>query len=574
MDEIHKNIIDLITNDKIDISKLSSTQNYFRKKLTSTSNMKEIVCDEINKNKNKKKIIKTVLRIIGKNVCDIIEASSVPIDIKCFNICGCNWSTDIDIFCVVSQKELQDIKLGKKINMKQIVDQLIELEYDVQRDVDINYICIDNNKNITECYKGGCKESQNIIFYTYQHHKQKYPCIVSRSQVLNVDQKINVVTKYFLDNLETIIGSVEYQHERVARRTMYTKTESRTEYVIKFLSDKKIDVNQLMESTNKKGLDVIKSLTVKIIQTILLKKEIYAYTKSDMVEKIMNCDENLKINEQNFLYLLTRGKLGEKENIQTSFDNLVDHFLNIVDEHNNKHNFKHVTMSVIGNPTSLSNELVTEFIKSPITPSKKFTEIFENELGGKSLNECFQIKSVNSEKLPIQLEKFVFTDAQRSKYWLGLIKKFTCGNNTQIKKHGQEQDVFHLVRGAIMECFAIENIDYCSIVETNVTKCTIGLLVEDLQEGSIGIAPDVLLINPNNDNIIPVEIKCLNMKYPCNSRDYHRGLRLAEDQISRTKMILEKHNVHVLDGIIIFIYVWKDENNQVHIETKYSKLHF
>jgi hypothetical protein len=73
-------------------------------------------------------------------------------------------------------------------------------------------------------------------------------------------------------------------------------------------------------------------------------------------------------------------------------------------------------------------------------------------------------------------------------------------------------------------------------------------------------APDLLLINSNQE-IIPVEIKCLPMDvcFDMNNRAFHREFKLARKQINYiTEIINTVYEKKVKKGVIIFAYFSQD----------------
>src|SRR5207247_1544387 len=86
-----------------------------------------------------------------------------------FNVIGCPESRDIDL--VVVMKNKVDVK--ELIDLEKLKGELVLLGYDINRELDINQIYIqEEDGKLQQSSKGAPNETQNIIYYTYKHHKQ------------------------------------------------------------------------------------------------------------------------------------------------------------------------------------------------------------------------------------------------------------------------------------------------------------------------------------------------------------------------------------------------------------------
>ena len=86
---------------------------------------------------------------------------------SCFNIIGCEYSTDIDIIIPVpSEKIISEYKNNKfNIDLTLIKSDLNKLGYNLTKlELDINLVYIDSKtSNIINCLVGEPKLTQNII---------------------------------------------------------------------------------------------------------------------------------------------------------------------------------------------------------------------------------------------------------------------------------------------------------------------------------------------------------------------------------------------------------------------------
>lgn len=91
-----------------------------------------------------------------------------------FNIFGSLSSRDYDVVVFVD-----DIPTNIDINTKtckSFQDELSSILTD--KPVNVN-IAVFNNGNITKVYKGTVSELNNALYYTYKHHKQFHPLVVT-----------------------------------------------------------------------------------------------------------------------------------------------------------------------------------------------------------------------------------------------------------------------------------------------------------------------------------------------------------------------------------------------------------
>jgi hypothetical protein len=119
---------------------------------------------------------------------------------------------------------------------------------------------------------------------------------------------------------------------------------------------------------------------------------------------------------------------------------------------------------------------------------------------------------------------------------------------------------YNLIRGSFTEYIINELFNPNKIVELQgFKKCNVGFIVEEKdKKGSSGCAPDLLLYS--NDEIIPVEIKCLTNN--TKNHDYFRGLEIAKKQCESVKNIL---NDKCVKRHLILLSYWI-KNNKLSIE--------
>ncbi len=296
------------------------------------------------------------------------------------------------------------------------------------------------------------------------------------------------------------------------------------------------------------------------------------YTKKNISLQISKC---LRIEYDEILFVLSRGKLGKLEipdKIQGVFKILLNQYKQIINEIKSNLNLIVIPVDLNQYQSNSIDFVINEFIKSPEKPTPELCDSIDirYRLEG-SLNKIFELKSFGWELLPKSLLEHVHLENQRSLEWLDLLKFYHCGNsiNNTIPFVNCETN-FNLVRGCLGEKLLIDLIDWANLVGEPVSKCMCGLLVETKQLlGSKGIAPDLLLINNNSNQVIPVEIKTLVSDPNIINRKFLREIKLASKQLDTSIGLIENICGIKTYGLIVFCYI---HSNQIYI--KYKKYYF
>lgn len=482
---------------------------------------------------------------------------------------GCPWSTDIDVFCLTQSRE--DVSNLDGVDPSLLKKELAEFGYDTtNRELDISYGFIETDKDgnpvLSITSKGG-DESQNIIFMTYEFHKQKYPQPFKNIVQIDLGLKVRIVSKYFMDNLKSLIGYAEYLKIREEKGSAYQGTWNRINFAIKYFNwIKKYDTQLWKED--------MKSLTMKIIQLILLEKSQYEYTK----EGLANWFEGFHPGHLNgVLWFLTRGKKGQycEETLQI----LIHEFLRIAKTIPQEERiWQKVPIDVNKNSTMLPNEVFNEFIRSPETPTKTFDHEFRKICTTyEGIGDLFPLESQNCDLIPAQVRERVITADQRSPEWLEALTFYKCGNNTGVIPCPDDNWVDHyynLIRGSIVELIVMRTVDLSSFFpDQKIQKIHIGLLVKEKGvQGSPGCAPDLLLCIEETGEIIACEIKCLASR-PIDNCHYRRAEDLARRQLeSCIEIINDKKICH--RGMIIICYVYQDDKKKYIFDARATMIDF
>ncbi len=470
-----------------------------------------------------------------------------PTDILCvdkivptkYNVFGCPLSTDVDVIAVVDSPDIIELYENEYIDV-----DLTEIQKMLKTDkkIDLSLVTLTKDGDIGRTTKGSNRETQNMLYYTYEYHQQQFPCFVNKYVDLDINEKIKALCKYVLDNMKKILGRNVYKETRLDRIAAYTSSLERLEAI-----------NTLITEINITNLDksIIKAITMKLIQIVLMDYDEFGYSKQILTDKIGNIYPQYK---DVYWNMLTRG---DKciELFQEAYNVLVKKYLEIYTETKTQYTWKPMNINWKNNPTQLTNGMVENFLQSPIVPTKEFIDEalqFDPDFFNK-INHYFTIDTTNTNLLPDTLKQYVITASQRTPEWLECMNYYKCGSTTTVS---ETEYNYNFVRGSLGEAFVIDASKFDNVFDFPVTKCTVGLLVDDLKKGSDGCAPDLLLIT-DDKNVIPVEIKCLPMEPTTDitKRDFYRGIKLARKQLQRTNNILKKHIGKSMDiGVMIFVF--------------------
>lgn len=544
-----------------------------------------------------------------------------------FLVVGCPDSTDIDTIVFVRE---QDCYMGKTKELtdesiSQIREQLRDLKYDVDnRELDINIVYVNpKTRMITASSKAGT-ETQNIINATHMLHKQVmtecmtdsglqtmplgmylHPVVNIKFTDKEVLDKLRAFAKYVLDYAEHI--SRDYALFRPIRLDLYTQggdqmmrfMEGITKYIVcDPVEVKRLDLDMI------KYHDRFKSMTMKLLQILLHDRcNDTAYVKADLAKTVhrifsLESDEVRTRYEAGALWLLFRGHRGSF--CPELFPTLLEHYILIVNECLARTEIEPcifreddilIAQKEQNIVTALNDRMLSLFVESPEIFTEEFEKLWiEHHGSGTEINSQFKIacsdekefyntyKNFDPDVLHVFKQCFIFVP-QRSPEWLDMLSnRFVCGNNGGTIDNSTFQGRYNLIRGAIIELFAMHLFDPTLHAGLRgFKKWSLGFIVEKNATGSKGFAPDMILISDDADQdhgtpeFILIEIK--GLKCSRKNADYYRGLHLATKQIGSGRDILSQFvsqdKLKIQRGIIILCCV---ENQQFMMEVHHVDL--
>lgn len=545
----------------------------------------EITTDEIINTLKKyfeenKKNIHRFLSTIKTFGVDFIEKKTIQPTV--WNVFGCPKSTDVDVAVVVN-KEIIDNLSSYTIDYSIIEDEVSNLYPD--KPIDYNLVCLNERGNISTSLKGS-NETQNMVFLTYDLHKDKqlYPCIFKNViELSESDKSVRTIVSFIWlkPNSIKMIGQEGYNALHSERKNAETECDKRFLYSLKVFKEAMktlfhwtFNVNsetcksELRLIMRNEMYDFMKSFVMKIIQLLQRINHGYenvSYTKDQLLESSIEWFSK----KEGIRYFLMRGNEGNIYDALDTVQELIISYENLViTEINTNIPWNKVILDTSQNPTMIHNEVFKEIINSPIDCTDVFIQKFIHYHGDISnnedsqrlkINELFETKSTIFNQIPKELHSIIEDCDQRTPEWQTLLKYYTCGLNSGLTEIPDGvhplKTRYNLIRGCVFEELAskylIENIN---IVLTNYNLTgyepySVGLMVKEKGvKGSIGAAPDMLFINKELD-IIVVEIKTMKSSFKLNA-DYRRSLDLASKQCKTISKITDRCK----KGLIVMLW--------------------
>ncbi len=531
-------IVERLLSLQLDTTKLYSTVNIFS---TRSKGRGEPIIESIKYVlQNRKQGARNLMELLDLTLVDIFKDKIFTP--KIFNIFGCSLSTDIDMAILVPE----------------IIDEtLLDLSYihsivGSDKTIDISQIVVKNNEIVLSS-KGSAKETQNMVYYTYDNHKQYCPPIFKNSTI-NVDifDRVTHVSKFTLDKLEELDINTYIKYKDM-KKILYQDQIIRVRTINDILS------TYIITNLN----SILKSICVKIFQTIICincpEKIPSMYSKIPLAQEIASI---YGFDSEYIVALITRGKYGivDMDQINKCFQIIIKDFIEITENILLDFTFLQDNMKYSVN-LQPSDILSQQYLLSPTVPTQQFIDTMQQITPDMNLSKVF-IGSTNYNDVKDFLDtSFVESKIElaipRSDEWLQLLTYYKTGKHTGLVLFTGSTfndwvvTYYNLCRGCISENLIIDYCDFSKILSLDVVKFTCGLLVDSKIMGARACAPDLLLIEKTSKKIIPVEIKSIVGKAEYSS-SFARDIKLARLQLMNAKELLGSYYYGF--GLIVIMF--------------------
>jgi hypothetical protein len=570
-----------IKKEKSQCKSIMSHFNYYLNKCINTSSFNaklEKEKQDLQKNLESytKKTVKYILSCNNMSLNDLYYyfEDNFPEDFstyESFNVFGDTKSIDIDL--ILSVDHLEKPLLSSEQNRLEI--ELNTLGYNMEKPIDYNLVIFEDG-NVKNCKKGG-SEIQNILYYTYKAHPQKYLPLVNKIVKVNIHNKAMSINKFIMNYLNAFVF---YDYKVLSKKKAVAYSKGGLE-LVKFTIS--MWDNFILNSNDPHfSRDVWKSLTVKYIQLLALytnvyyeldkKKRVLYYSKDGMYKLVPLILKklNVKVNKIDLIcikQLLFRENCNNFNIMKIFHDKFADIIITTYPKFINP-NIN--ILNKIKNTTTISNELFDLYLKSPIQVNENFSKLWV-KLYGQNIQQAFIEKCTNTDllikKFPELINK-IHLEPQCSDKWKYFLDYYSCGKNTGITELLDTdlslwqiiQKRSNLIMGMIGESICFGNINLIPEYK-DYDLITIGLLVkEKFIRNSKGCAPDGLLVSKNNKIIMPIEIKTIASK-PTDNSIFRREYILGTKQLGNACDILNHNNIIIADsGLLIILWIYKDDN--------------
>jgi len=433
---------------------------------------------------NKKSITRILMNILGLTLKDIFTNELFePTE---FNIFGCQLSADVDVAIKVPY-----IMDSGFLILDKIKGQLLELGH-IDKEIDYVQVVVDRSNNIALTNKG-TKELQNMIYYTYELHKQICQPIFT-NPIIHIDPftKIASVNKHVIDNIDYYYTNHASSAKEI-RIIFYQTLATKVSFINNILS--KFVIHHFDNN--------VKALVVKLCQAIIINNN-----DNEMIPEMYSKLNLAKCFSQKYdipyellILLLTRGticiNMSQYDDIfietQKIFTKILNIYISICD---NINDYFDLSLIVPFNYKNTGNVLFDEFVVSPLTPTQIFIDYYKiyynNDitqlLTGNSDDDFYMLYSNYQDVKEYLIIDFVENHVelcnQRSLEWKKKMEYYQCGNDIGINSFiGETIDDFvhtyyNLYRGAISENLVTKFCDFSSFLKIDVVPFVCGLIVE------------------------------------------------------------------------------------------------
>ncbi len=487
-----------------------------------------------------------------------------------FNVFGDNVSRDIDI--LLSVENPCNPLLSSEYH--RLIGDLKELGYNIKKDIDYNLVKIKDGL-IQDLQKGG-SETQNILYYTYHLHKQKYDMMINKTVKEKIHYKAMSINKFILNYLQYFVK--DYDKIRLEKSKAYKDGGIKLVKFTTSLWDKFV----LDTSFNEKSEDVWKSLTVKYIQLLALytgvydelseTQKIFYYTKYGMIRIALLVIYALELNIANYDLidienLLFRRKCNNFELIKIFHQKFSEIIVETYPKFSNNLNTK--ILNQFDRNTLPTIKLQELYFKNPIFLNTEFCKLWANKYNI-NLHDPFISPSNNvsliKEYFP-NIYQRIHLEAQGTQSWKKLLNFYNCGSNTGIiplSPSFEEWEIIqkrsNLIMGLVGENICLNNINY-----QNYKLVRLGLVVKEKNKiNSDGCAPDGLLVSFKKKEIIPIEIKTISSE-PNDGNIFKREFFLATKQLrTATEILNYNNNIISKKGMLIILWIYQKNNKWIY----------
>lgn len=214
-----------------------------------------------------------------------------------YNFFGSKSSIDIDVMVLVDEipKTIMECHYLVEYNNERLKEELAELGISGKR-INSN-ICTIDNGIVTKVFKGTSDEVNNSLIDTYENFKQIHPLLITKRLKRDVDLKVLRTFRIILSFLS------RGEHRSDVKDALGSTLIKKINVLNKISFSKPLELG----NRNVKTDDFYKTLAFQLGQTILLTKNIEAYTKEridlEFEDNLSNALYRCQMSDFDYTYL-------------------------------------------------------------------------------------------------------------------------------------------------------------------------------------------------------------------------------------------------------------------------------
>lgn len=562
---------------------------FLEKRAGKIKRIREDITDLISELKDQKILQGETLDMLLPELNNILNQSLEYNKYRAFYLIGDpRRKRDLDLLVVVTENA-QQVPLSQSEYQRLLSEvRLIDPEKVDQGKLDLNFINMDSNNNITLTSKGQKKFTQSILHFTYGLNQQRYrldpltpPNLPSDNSIILNLELVNYIDSIIMKVLSTLkdFDPENYKRGGIQRdktRVFNSDSETKLNYVVGF-------VNQWLDQKRSKPLstkqqDILKSMTIKILQFLLWKIKFVNpdfFTKEGALNMVISRFPEFRLNKDEIMRVLY---IRSDDNQTSEYFRPIWEIFKVEAP---KYLWELPGFSTLWNVVridTIDGDDLLNAVRTNVDYIPEIGDLYqrrfpdaipaEGEILVTQTNFVDILNPADIAALRNLLPRLIVSDLNpRSPEWLAMLSdpRYKFGDNTGIKPYvdipdwrTQLKNFYHLLQGLVAEQDVISKFPF-TVIFPGFKLMEVGALIDTSAElPNRGVCPDGLLVKESEPKeIIPIEIKKIKLT---SSREIERELDLASRQLAGTKDLINKNHPGLVNYSCLIMYDFHNYN--------------